>query len=330
MRAFAAFIFASSCAAPASPVTVDPDEASDSGGKGDGGSAVPDVRCDGAPAAGVAGAFRHWKNKLIAIESPRHRGFDLVTNAGAASQSIEGWLSYGPVDKALEDEDVDVFACRAGSWQAIGRTRTDGEGHFQLALAGSARLPVGMRDLYASVVGDRTGIPFLGYVAEDQALIVSDVDGTLTSSENAFFATLTLGIEPDAQANAAAAYRHATAAGYQLVYVTARGNQSTQATRDWLDHQGFPRGPVRLAPHFITLPGNDTIDYKTSTIEALAAELPIAAGVGNRASDITAYANVGIDPASRFIKLPEFAGEVGDAIAAGEAIGLDDYAAFPF
>ena len=321
------------CAAPSAPVGVDPGEQGDtgaSGGKADGtapATAVPDVRCDGTPDAGPAGSFNHFSSRLIAaVGSPRHRGFDLVTGASADTQSLEGWISYGTIDKALEDEDVDVFACREGSWTNVGSARTDTEGHFALALDGDARLPIAMRDLYVSVVGDRTGTSFLGYVAPDDApLVVSDVDGTLTSSENAFIETLALGIEPDAQPGAAVAYQDAASRGYQLVYVTARGSQNTDLTRAWLDHQGFPRGPVRLSPEYLMLSSSTTIAYKTSTITALDASLPVAMSVGNRASDITAYSNVGLDPSTIFIKLPEYQKEVQAALDAGEAIGITAY-----
>lgn len=311
------------------PVEADPDEVATETGKADGASvAVPDVRCAGAPEAGPAGDFHHVTSELISLlGSPKHRGLDVVTSAGAATQTLEGWISYTIVDKALEDEDVELFACRAGQWRQVGTARTDDEGHFALGLSGDDRLPIGMRDLFVSVVGDRTGIGFLGYVAPDGSrLIVSDVDGTLTSSENAFLETITLGIEPGDRAGAPEAYDAATANGFQLVYVTARGNQYTTATRDWLDHKGFPRGPVRLSPSFFTLPGGDTVDYKTRTIEALsAAGLTVAAGVGNRASDVTAYASASL-PADRiFIEMPDFASEVQPLLDAHAATGFASY-----
>jgi phosphatidate phosphatase PAH1 len=312
-------LFVACTTSSSAPVTTDPGEqgmgsTDTGGGKTDNPNsvAIPDVRCAGTPDAGPAGSFRHLSSEVIAaVGDPHHRGFDLIAPASAATQSIEGWLSYSIADKALEDEDADVFACREGSWAKLGTARTDGEGHFALALAGNDRLPIAMRDLYVSVVGDRTGTSFLGYVAPDDApLIVSDVDGTLTSSENAFFE--------------AAAYQAAAAHGYQLVFVTSRGGQYTADTRQWLSDLGFPRAPVRLSPSFLTLPGGDTIDYKTSTISALG--FPIAMGVGNRASDITAYTNSGLAGTSIFIKLPEYQSEVQAALDAGQAIGFTDYA----
>src|SRR5262249_3766997 len=135
--------------------------------------------------------------------------------------------------------------------------------------------------------------------------------------------TIVLGTEPDAHPGAARAYATTTAKGYQVVYVTARGNQYTTATRDWLAHKDFPRGPVRLSPSFITLPGADTVDYKTRTIGALeAAGLEVAVGVGNRASDITAYSASGVAADRVFGKLPGFAAEVQPPLDAGAAIGF--------
>ena len=327
--AFCLALVGCASSAPSTPVGVDPGEAGDGSGSGkeDGPSSVPSVLCDGAPDAGPAGDFRHFSSSLISdLGDPRHRGFDLVAPASADPQVLSGWISYTIADKALEDEDVDVFACRDNAWHEVGTTTTDGEGHFALSLSGGDRMPIGLRDLYVSVVADRTGVGFLGYVApDDSALVVSDVDGTLTSSENAFVETIALGIEPDEQPGASDAYQAAAAAGLQLVYVTARGNQYTQDTRQWLSDKGFPLGPVRLSDSFITLPGQDTIDYKTQTISALEQGLTIAAGVGNRDSDITAYTATNVAADRIYIKLPEYQSECQADLDAGKAVGFTDY-----
>lgn len=316
------------CVAQGGPVEVDPEEGSFDAGKLDAG-AVPDVRCTGSPDAGKPGSFRHFTSRLIAgLGDPKHRGFDLVASAGAATQALEGWISYTVVDKALEDEDVDVFACRTGAWRKVGTARTDDEGHFALALSGDGRLPVGMRDLFVSVVGDRTGAAFLGHVAPaGTPVVVSDVDGTLTSSENAFAETVVLGGEPGVQPGAAQAFAAVAATGKQLVYVTARGNQFTAATRRWLGDNGFPRGPVRLSPSFVTLPGGDTVEFKTGAIAALsAAGLALSAGVGNRATDVAAYASTRIATDRIFVELPEFASELQPLLDARKAVGFTRYA----
>ena len=319
MRIALALVFAACTASSPQALDPDPGKATDGGA-----AAVPDVRCAGAPTA-AAGEFRHVSNEIIAeLGDPRHRGVDLVAAASAGTQTLEGWLTYTVADKALEDEDVDLYACVDSAWAKLGTARTDGEGHFALALGDANRLAVGMRDVYASVVGDRTGTVFLAYVAPDQTpLLVSDVDGTLTDSENAFIETVINGEQPGQQAGASAAFSAAAASGYQIVYVTARGNQYTDATRQWLADRGFPRGPLRLAASYVTLPGDDTVDFKTRAITDLG--LRVAVGVGNRATDITAYANAGLAGDHIFIKLPEYQSEVQSALDAGQAIGFATY-----
>jgi phosphatidate phosphatase PAH1 len=315
---------------PATPVTVDPGEAGnpDSGGTGDTSGGIPDVRCATDPDAGPSGDFRHFSSSVVsALGSPKHRGIDLIVDATATTQTIAGAASYTAADKALEDEDVDVFACRDDEWKKLGTVRTDGEGNFSLDLNDTARLPIGMRDMFVSIVGDRTGARFLAYVAPEMTnLIVSDVDGTLTSSENAFLSTIVTGGEPDAQPGAPDAFAAATTRGYQLVYLSSRGQQYMNETRRWLADEGFPRGPLRLSPSFVTLPGGDTVDYKTQSMQAIsAAGLAIRAGVGNRATDVTAYANAGVATDRIFIKLPEYQSEVQPELDAHHAIGFMTY-----
>jgi phosphatidate phosphatase PAH1 len=323
MRIAIVVVFTACTAASQQGVEVDPPDATGSGSL----AAVPDVRCTGTPNA-PAGEFRHLSSELVAhLGDPRHRGFDLIATATAGTQTLEGWLSYTIADKALEDEDVDVYACQESAWARLGTARSDEDGHFALTLSAAQRLPVGMRDLYASVVADRSGTRFLGYVAPDDAqLIVSDVDGTLTSSENAFLETIANGEAPDPQAGASAAFTAAAARGYQLVYLTARGNQYTGDTRQWLADMGFPRGPLRLSPSFVTLPGDDTIDFKTTAlVNVVSAGLEVVMGVGNRASDIAAYAKIGLAGTQTLIKLPEYQSEVQSALDAAQAVGFATY-----
>ena len=196
MRIALALVFAACTASSEQAVDLDPAKATDGGV-----AAIPDVRCAGAPSA-AAGEFRHLSSEIIAeLGDPRHRGFDLIAAASAGTQTLEGWMTYTIADKALEDEDVELYACRDSAWAKLGTARTDSEGHFALALTATNRLPVGMRDVYASVVGDRTGTTFLAYVSpNDSPLIVSDVDGTLTDSENAFIETVVNGEQPGQQA----------------------------------------------------------------------------------------------------------------------------------
>jgi phosphatidate phosphatase PAH1 len=290
-------------------------------------AAVEDHRCDAAPVVSP-GELRHRRSRLVTgLGSPRHRAIDVVASPGADRHVLRGSLSYGKAHKDLEDEDVELFACDRGAWHAIGTARTDDDGDFSLALAGARRLAPGMRDLYASAVGDRTGVRFLAYVAPAATrVIVSDVDGTLTASEHAFVRTVVANSRIGAQPGAAAAFRELAASGYQPVYVTARGEVFTEKTRAWLAQQGFPRGPMILAEDLVTVPGPATVAFKTGAMDALtSAGLVVAGGIGNRATDIAAYEAMGL-PADRiFIGTQEFAEELAPALSRGRATAFARY-----
>lgn len=275
-----------------------------------------------APPDGTREPFRHMRSRVAkSLGDPRFRGVDLVASEDDAEQTLGGKLAYTAFDKDVEGEKVELHACVAGAWRWIDNARTGPEGRFSVSLTGERRLPIGLRDLYAFVPGDGGGVRFLAYVApRGTSVIVTDVDGTITESEEAIFNTVLfgddIGHQPSAPQVLAAAKR-------PIVYLTSRGDQYTEVTRLWLAIHGFPRGPLRLARATITAPGPKTVAFKTEAMRGLG--VPVAAGIGNRASDIAAYANLGLPATHIFINLPEFATEVGDELAARKATGFDDY-----
>ncbi len=298
------------------------------GGVAPGASGVPDVRCACKPGTGPARGFSGIANKvMMRYANPDHRGVDMISTSDG-EQVLSGKLAYGIVDKDLEGEPIELFACMGGDWQRVGITRTNGDGRFSYPLHGAARLPSGLRDLYASVVADRSGARFLAYVApRGTRVIVTDIDGTLTSNETAFIGGI-VGRGVGVHENAASALRAAAERGYQIVYVTARGDRFTDDTRWWLGTNDFPRGPLRLAPDLITMPGAATAAYKKRVLGDLEG-FAIAAGIGNRNSDVTAYTAAGI-PANRiFIKLPEYRGELATSLTGGAAVGFGSYMPLP-
>ena len=278
--------------------------------------------CGEAPAI-ARGAWRHDGSRITALMgSARHRGIDLIASDADATQTLGGKLAYGAADVDLEDEDVVVFACGDRGWRPLGTTRTDRHGRFTMTLADDRRVPVGMHDLYARGPGDGTGVRFLAYVAPaGTRVLVTDVDGTLTKSEHAMVATVVLGRDIDNQPGAPEAL---AASGMQVVYVTGRGDQFTEVTRDWLARHGFPRGPLRLAPATTMPSGEPTIAYKAAALASL--HVPVAFAIGNRASDIAAYERAGVAPDRIFIHLPEFAREVDGPIGKHRCVGFTEYA----
>ncbi|MBP9088035.1 MAG: hypothetical protein KBG15_18080 [Kofleriaceae bacterium] len=311
----------------ADDVAIDPAEVADS--KADGfATALPDVQCTGTPTLPAPVSWRHRVSNIIGFGTPNHRGFDLIASASDTTQEIAGAASYGLIDKALVDEQVDIYACRAGAWQPLGSAVTDKDGLFKLTLSGSERLPIGMRDMYIAIPGDNSGAVFLAVVASDgTAAAVSDVDGTLTSSELAYPLSLITGAEVAIHPNAPTAMAKLRTRGYLPVYVTARGHVFTAGSRTWLAQSGMPRGPLRLAPTLFTMPGSATAAYKINVLTQLESHgIEVAVGIGNRASDIDAYSGAGVAASAIWIKGPEYEKEVQPKLEAGLALGFTDYA----
>jgi hypothetical protein len=287
--------------------------------------AITDTRCATPPTTSAVG-FRHKRSKALSkLGSPSHRGVDLIASEDDTIQHVEGKLAYGKLDKDIDDEDVEVFACVDSSWKSLGVARTDDDGRFEMIL-GDQRLPVGMRDLYAAALGDGTGAYFVGYVApRATSIVVTDVDGTISWSENSIIKTVIkrtkdIGHRPSAPG----ALQQLP---YPIVYVTARGDAFIDVTRQWLERHGFPRGLLRLSRGAFAKPGSSAVAYKKQVLRGLT--VPIAAGIGNRRSDITAYSSIGLAGNQIFIHLPEYAKEVKADLDAGNATGFADYATLP-
>jgi phosphatidate phosphatase PAH1 len=285
-----------------------------------------DTRCLLPPAIKTAG-FRHRRSKLIAKHgSPNHRGIDLIANEDDKVQTIEGKLAYGKLDKDVDKEDAELFACIDNVWKSLGVHTTDDDGRLALTLEGTSRLPPGMRDLYIGALGDGTGSYFVGYVApRGTKVVVTDVDGTISWSENSIIKQVaSRDHDIKHRPNAPQAL---SALPYPIIYTTARGDAFIGITRNWLDKHGFPRGLLRLSKGLFAKPGESAIKYKTKTLKAIT--VPIAAGIGNRKSDITAYTAVGLTGKQIFIHLPEHQKEVRKDLDAGNAVGFADYLQLP-
>jgi len=297
------------------------------------GACLPIVTCAGEPAGLTKQPWKHSiQSPLVtAAGSPRHRGIDLIATADASEQVLAGEISYGLIDKALGDEEVDLFVCRTGAWQLLATVVTGSadpaDGRFELHLTGDQRLPIGRRPIFASVRGDRSSVQLLAVVLPSGGKVaVSDIDGTLTSYENEYPESLITGAQVKVQDGAPEAFSALAKSCYQPVYLTARGSVFTESTRKWLNDTGFPVGPLRLAPNLITLPGETTVDYKANTMIALqSSRLTIAVGNGNRASDAQAYKQVGVATDHIFLKRPEYSSEIDPVIARGDAVGNDSY-----
>ena len=282
--------------------------------------------CADGPRVASPVGFRHTSTRIAAaIGEARHRSIDLVA-ADGEDQIIRGVLGYDGLDKEAEGEDVEVYACDRGAWRLLGRTTTDGEGRFALTLTVATRLPAGLHELALSVPADRSGAPFTAFIARaGMPIVVCDIDGTLTESENAIVGEIAWDASVDVKPGAARALDQLAALGYQPVYLTARPRAYAEMTDRWLAGHGLPRGPVINAPG-LTLPGSAALTAKTRALTNLrAAGFVVAIGIGNRATDVQAYSDAGI-PADRIlIEATQYASEIQPLVARGRATSFTSY-----
>jgi len=80
-------------------------------------------------------------------------------------------------------------------------------------------------------------------------------------------------------------------------------------------------------PQLLVRPGGAQLEFKKRTLRALG--VPIIAGIGNRATDIASYRDIGLAPDRILIHFTELASEVRDDVAAGRARGFSDYRDLP-
>jgi phosphatidate phosphatase PAH1 len=138
---------------------------------------------------------------------------------------------------------------------------------------------------------------FIEVVDPATPVFVSDVDGTLTTSETEEFTDLLIGQLPDANPSAAEALSTLAAKGVRPFYLTARPEWLTQRTRDFLTLHGFPAGIVHTTLSGVGALGGQAVGYKTGELDWLASKgmSPMVA-FGNTASDGEAYDNAAVQP----------------------------------
>lgn len=148
------------------------------------------------------------------------------------------------------------------------------------------------------VAGDLTTTDqFIEVVPPGTPVFVSDVDGTLTTSESAEYGKLLTGGISDANTDAAKALQALAAKGYHPMYMTARPEWLVRRTREFLDAKGFPPGIVHTTFGLTGAMGQAATDFKTGELKQLAQKgLQPAWAFGNTATDAEAYNNGNLQP----------------------------------
>lgn len=271
--------------------------------------AVP--RCDAA--APDPGPARPWRHGAPSGKA-NHRGRDLFVNPGARQWIIANFR-YGLalLESALTDEDVDIYLLRGcgATWEKLGRAATtetaahdmvegvgDAPGRLFFEIPAARALGLGRHRIHLVVGGDlSTADLFIEVVPTNTPLFVSDVDGTLTTDENAQTLAILTGSMPETNPEAPQALNLLAAKGYRPLYLTARPEWLARTTQDWIAAKGFPPGIVHTTLTSGGASGAAAGAYKTEVLQQLAAKgLKPSYVFGNSDTDADAYNNAGVQP----------------------------------
>ena len=293
-----------------------------SGSSGQGGSAGSgeETLCPAPPTCDLAppnpGPKRAWNHSIVsaataALGSPNHRGRDLFLTPGD-EQWIIGKFAYGLNDKDIKEEEVDLYLLRdCTTWEKLGTSITtadtkhptqegveDSGGRVYFRIPNAKKLGPGLHRVHMVVAGDLTTADlYLEVVDKNQPIFVSDVDGTLTTSENVEFTALLQGELPDTHIDAPQALGRLAEKGYHPMYLTARPEWLTQRTRDFMKARGFPPGIIHTTTTLTGNIGGGAATFKSNELAMLAQKGLVPSWVfGNTETDAQAYDNAKINP----------------------------------
>lgn len=273
---------------------------------------VPVPSCDApSPSAGPTLDWNHFESTLVtASGSQRHRGRDMFYNPDDAHWALAKF-AYGPTDWDLSGEQVDLFLLRncEGDWEPLGPVLTTFDGDhppvegvedsggwvfFQVPQA----LPLGRHRVHFVVRGDDSRADaYIEVVEPGTPIILSDIDGTLTTSEWERLVDFLLDNIPDVHPGAPEALQALVDLGYRPMYLTARPEFLGNRTYEFIEARGLPPGIIHTTLTATGAMGASAVTYKTGELDALAARGLVPAWVfGNTDSDATAYDNAGIQP----------------------------------
>lgn len=242
---------------------------------------VPTVDCTGAglPYVTPTTAFEYqstWStgaSTITAYALPDVLGDDVYT------PSLRGHITRGSDQVAHEWISL-WWQAADGTWQNLGRARTDGEGRYNITLPSSHGLPIGTHHVFATLEGDQTCAAQRLHIWPDKTeVVVMSLDGLLNGATRSGMSQMLN-----------------TWAGldYRVVYLTgySYGEDDTGALRQWLTNQGYPEGA--LVTPATAGPGDDHVFKKARLVEmSEGLDLKIAAAYADKADDGLAFINGG-------------------------------------
>lgn len=238
---------------------------------------------------------------------------DLIVNPGAA-QNIEGRLFRASANlpgmgDPLANEKVYLFAEVDGEWTEVASAVSNAQGYFSYEFGAGTGFEVGNHRVLSILAANGSCIEHGVFVwPEDTPAMTTDIDATLTTDDNENLYQIFTDIEYVQRKNPAsddmmnAWYDK----GYEVTYVTARPWDYQGLSRVWLREQGYPFGPLELAPDFVH--GETAAVYKAAFVErVLGMGIDFVAAYGNAISDVDGFLDGGI-PIERIWSMGEARG----------------------
>lgn len=275
--------------------------------------------------------WQHTSTGLLVVTqgAARHRGVDTIVNPGQ-EQVLIGKFAYGPLDKDLKDERVEVWVeTNCGLWARFATVSTSEEGQhgtingveddggrvfFRVPAADA--LPLGSYRVKMLVKGDHSSADFWLHVWQPGTrVVVSDIDGTITTNENDGLWTAFDPSAPTPREAASDTFRIYASKGYRVVFLTARPEFTTPGTRRWFSDNGFPEGVFHLSQADIGEHGAEAQVYKSNYLSSLArnAGVVIEWAYGNKETDLDTYLLVGAAPDHLQLVAGEYSGDLKGA-----------------
>jgi hypothetical protein len=275
------------------------------------GGAVPGALCDPIPACDAAPPMLPGQGPE---ESGYSRGRDMFYVEGEPQWVIAKFTKWGwPSDKDIIGSTVHVFLDRgcAGEWVELGTTITtdegdhpivegveDGGGRVYFEIPADQALEPGRHRVHLIDEDEwETAELLIDVVPAGAPLFVSDVDGTLTTSENEEAWDFLIGNLPDANPFAAQALSILAGKGYRPMYMTARPEWLDRRTREFVEVHSFPRGIIHTTTVYQGANGDAAAQYKSGEFAMLKQKGLVPSFVfGNKDSDALAFDNAGVLP----------------------------------
>lgn len=276
------------------------------------------IVCEPVPSCDVAlpdpGPTVDWErlesSAVVLSGGPRHRGRDMFYNPDDVHWAMAKF-AYGPTDWDLSGERIDAYLLRncEGDWQLLGSALTTFDGDHATVegvedsggwvfLQMPQALPLGRHRIHWVVRGDDTRADtYIEVVDPGTPVILSDVDGTLTTGEWERLVDYLLSTIPDVNEGAPEALTALVELGYRPMYLTARPEFLGRRTYQFIEERGLPPGIIHTSLSATGALGSAAVELKSGELAALAQRGLVPSWVfGNSSSDAEAYENAGIQP----------------------------------